>query len=534
MSTSLGMSTGAAGVGSALVTTDPRGVESIEYRYLSADQAHTDLGDLVCSSMSLMTTQVPAKPATPDVFAVAYRTPGQAHSIRSAVSKQRHRVHLVPETAAALAYLRHTGEVARHATVGIVDFGESGMSVAVVDQAEGTVLHADRTAGVSGSVIDDLVIDHVVGALPPPHPLRHLDRDLLAARCRVAKEQLSSEQNTRVDIDFPGIRPILISRSTFEEIVAPTIHSAVEFLRTTIADSPRTPDALALIGGGSNIRTFRTAVGHAFDARTIAVSEPDTAAAKGAAFLAASSAIRFYPATESNRPSSAAKVSGAVVGALVVGGLVLGYGVRELTPSIDTDVSPAGTDTAQTTAQVVPDAPAATRIPSDDPTPTSDYHPTPGRGITTSGLPSQPTSASERGSRSETTPTLLTTPPTSAPTVPVGPTLPGTNQPLPDWPHIEWPDVPPLWPQIPGEPLLHPGSPEFGAPEFGAPEFGAPDFDAPESGFLVPPDLPSTVPVPGTLVPAPRELTPETPPDTSLFPDMYSPPVMTTVPVPVS
>ena len=143
MGMSLGMSTGAAGVSSALVTTASNGAQNVEFRYLSADQAHTDLGDLVRSSISLMTTQVPADPTTPDAFAVAYRTQEQAHSIRSAVSRQRHRVHLVPETAATLTYLRHTGEVAQHATVAIVDFGESGLSVAVVD---------DRDRGMLGDL----------------------------------------------------------------------------------------------------------------------------------------------------------------------------------------------------------------------------------------------------------------------------------------------------------------------------------------------------------------------------------------------
>jgi hypothetical protein len=532
---SLGMSTGAAGVGSALLSTAANGAQNVEFRYLSADQAHIDLGDLVRSSISLMTTQVPADPTTPDAFAVAYRTAEQAHSIRSAVSRQRHRVHLVPETAATLTYLRHTGEVAQHATVAIVDFGESGLSVAVVDQVDGTVLHADRTSHVSGTGIDDLVYHHVVGSLATPHPLRHLDRDLLSARCRVAKEQLSSEPNAHVDIDLQGIRPIEISRSRFEEIAAPTVRVAVEFICATVADSPRPPDALALVGGGANIPAIASAVADAFTARVIAVPEPDTATAKGAALLAVSSAIRNYPATESNRPGSAAKVSGALVGALVVGGLVLGYGVKELAPAPDPSVSPAGTDTFQTTEQVTTtttDAPPATRIPSYDPTPTRDHSPNPVAPPTSEPQTNRTPEHAPDSSSATTTPPPPTTTPQPTPTAPARPTLPGTNPPQPAWPHIEWPAIPPLWPQVPGESTPNepspaapaPGVPEV-APPTGTPGAPAAPAEPPASEGLFP-----IVPAPGTVAPSPNASQPSgAQPEAAL-----TPPATETVTIPVS
>ncbi|MDT2009637.1 Hsp70 family protein [Rhodococcus opacus] len=537
MGMSLGMSTGAAGVGSALVSTAANGAQNVEFRYLSADQAHTDLGDLVRSSISLMTTQVPADPTTPDAFAVAYRTSEQAHSIRSAVSRQRHRLHLVPETAATLTYLRHTGEVAQHATVAIVDFGESGLSVAVVDQVDGTVLHADRTSHVSGTGIDDLVFHHVVGSLSTPHPLRHLDRDLLSARCRVAKEQLSSEPNAHVDIDLQGIRPIQISRTRFEEIAAPTVRVAVEFIRATVADSPRPPDALALVGGGANIPAIASAVADAFTARVIAVPEPDTATAKGAALLAVSTAIRDYPATESNRPGSAAKVSGALVGALVVGGLVLGYGVKELAPTPDPNVSPAGTDMFQTTQQATTtttEAPPATRIPSYDPTPTRDYYPNQVAPPTSEPQPDR-TPAQVPDSPSETTTPPTTTP---QPTAPARPTQPGTNPSQPAWPHIEWPAIPPLWPQVPGESTPNEPSPVAPAPDVPevAPPAETPTAPSAPAAPSAPP-APSApgglfpiLPAPGTVAPSPNGTQPSgAQPGVAL-----TPPTTETVTIPVS
>ncbi|MCQ4120245.1 Hsp70 family protein [Rhodococcus tibetensis] len=511
MNMSLGMSTGAAGVGSALVTTDSNGSHSVEFRYLSADEAHTDLGDLVRSSISLMTTQVPAHPTTPDAFAVTYRTPEQAHSIRSAVSRQRHRVHLVPEVAATLTYLRHTGEIAQHATVAIVDFGESGLSVSVVDQVDGTVLHADRTAHVSGGTIDDLVFEYAVASLATPHHLRYLDRELLSARCRVAKEQLSTDLNATVDVEFRGMAPTRISRSAFEGFAAPTIRVAVEFIRSTIADSPRAPEAIALVGGGANIPALRAAVRRAFTARVIAVPEPESATAKGAALLAVSKAIEQYPPTESTRPSSTAKVSGALVGALVVGGLVLGYGVRELAPAPDPNVAPAGSDTFHTSQQHTPstetDTPAATRIPSHDPTPTSDF--TPNQVVPTTSSPGW-----DRSSARMPDSTTGATPPTTTPHTPTtsaAPTpRPPTDPTQPNWPHIEWPAIPPLWPQVPGESTPNQPSPAVPSPGEGAPLPPPPGESLPlppvGDGAAIPPASDGTEAIP--VVPAPIPVAP--------------------------
>ena len=77
MRTSLGISTGASGVGSALVV-EGSGDRTTEYRFLAADpDAAGDLGDLVIDALSLMSTQIDGH-AVPDAVAVAYRTPEHA------------------------------------------------------------------------------------------------------------------------------------------------------------------------------------------------------------------------------------------------------------------------------------------------------------------------------------------------------------------------------------------------------------------------------------------------------------------------
>src|ERR1700751_2907422 len=97
MRTSLGISAGNEVVCSALVATAPNGAQDFDYRVVSADVAHSDLGDLVASSIELMTTQMPrdylhplgtraVRPASahpesvaaPGAIAVAYRDREQA------------------------------------------------------------------------------------------------------------------------------------------------------------------------------------------------------------------------------------------------------------------------------------------------------------------------------------------------------------------------------------------------------------------------------------------------------------------------
>lgn len=507
MSISLGMATGSAGVGSALLTRHTNGAQDIEYRYVSADQANTDIGDLVRSSISLMTTQVPSRPTTPDAIAVTYRTDEQCTAIRSALSRKRQRVHLVPETEATLAYLRHTGEVAQYSTVAIVDVGASGTAVSIVDQVDGTVLHSTRTSVVSGDVVDKLLYDHVHNALKPS-ARRHVDEDRLRARCRGAKEQLSVDSVAFVDTELASGPPVEITADTFADIIAPVVRDLTSIVHTTAANAPHTPEAIALVGGGTRIPALARTMSDSFDARIIAIAEPETATAKGAAVLASTPGITAYPvagAGESVGASPAAKASGALIGVLVVGGLVLTYGVRALTPSADPDISPAGTDSVRTTTEQV-------STPSQAPTPSSE-DPVPNTAesniiVTTTVIPKLPYSRAADPlptTRDDTTTTTTdvptsTTPETTPPTTTPTPTTPGTDPTQPDWPDIEWPDIPTFWPEPPAQ------LPQAPAPNSVPPPPGAPLF--------LPPNMPATTPgvVPRGEQQDPVTTTPPAPP----------------------
>ncbi|WP_405167179.1 Hsp70 family protein [Nocardia sp. NBC_01499] len=368
MRTSLGISAGSEVVCSALVATAPNGAQSFDYRVVSADAAHSDLGDLVASSIELMTTQLPtsqlahdggypvgarfagAQPRNlesptsrpPTSVAVAYRSKEQAQAIRSATGKQRE-LRLVPEGTAALTYLRHTGLLDRYDTVAVIDLGATGLSVTVADQADGTVLRSERTIAISGNAIDDLIYHHLVDLHYARRGTRP-NRGMLTNRGRAAKEHLSIAP--AVTIDHVAGQPLKLTRADFEELIADLLRETAVFAAAVFARAPKFPQAVTVIGGGANIPAVVDTLAAQLDVPVFTVEDPDAVIAKGAALVADSVQPSVFPvaALGSDAPvGTFTKVVGTLAGAIVVVGLIIGYGVKTFAPTSDNEVSPAGT-----------------------------------------------------------------------------------------------------------------------------------------------------------------------------------------------
>jgi hypothetical protein len=343
------VSAGSEVVCSALVLTSSDGSQTFDYRVISADEANADLGDLVASAIELMARQVPREVTQLNGIAVAYRDREQTHSIRSAVGTQRRDLRLVPESAAALRYLQHTGDVARLETVGICDFGATGLTVSVMDQVDGSMLESQRTELISGNAIDELVY-HL---LARRHNLggdrgRRPNRGMLTIRGRTAKEHLSTA--AAVTIDHVAGRPVELTRDDLEHLISGLLHEAAVFVGKVLANAPRRPELLAMIGGGANIPAVSATLVHQLGIPVLAVDEPEAAIAKGAALIADSTQQPNYPVVSmaADAPvSTFTKVAGLLVGAVVVVGLIVGYGVQALTSQQHNGVSPAGTSNDQ-------------------------------------------------------------------------------------------------------------------------------------------------------------------------------------------
>ncbi|MFE9582211.1 Hsp70 family protein [Nocardia sp. NPDC006044] len=441
MRTSLGISAGSEVVCSALVATASNGAQSFDYRVVSADAAHSDLGDLVASSIELMTTQLPttqlhdagypvgarfagAQPRNlesptsrpPTSVAVAYRSKEQAQAIRSATGKQRE-LRLVPEGTAALTYLRHTGLLDRYDTVAIVDLGATGLTVTVADQADGTVLRSERTIAISGNAIDDLIYHHLVDLHYARRGTRP-NRGMLTNRGRAAKEHLSIAP--AVTIDHVAGQPLKLTRADFEELIADLLRETAVFAAAVFARAPKFPQAVTVIGGGANIPAVIDTLDAKLDVPVFTVEDPDAVIAKGAALVADSVQPSVFPvaALGTDAPvGTFTKVVGTLAGAIVVVGLIIGYGVKTFAPTSDDEVSPAGTTSS---VSQLPPSPGSITAPTGAGTSTS------GRNQESTNRPPTgniPPITQDRGQPSSTATPTPATPPTQ-PTLRPDPNLP--------------------------------------------------------------------------------------------------------------
>ncbi|MFC8047333.1 Hsp70 family protein [Nocardia sp. NPDC057353] len=418
MRTSLGISAGNDVVCSATVATAPNGAQTFDYRVVSTDAAHSDLGDLVTSSIELMTTQLPAthprepvhpvgprftelhepvQAEAPTSVAVAYRGKEQEQIIRAATGRQRD-LRMVPEFTAALTYLRHTGLLDRYATVAVVDLGATGLTVTVADRADGTVLVAERTSLLSGNAIDELIYRHLVDQHFARRGTRP-NRTTLVNRARAAKEHLSV--TPAVTVDHVAGRPLKLTREDFEYLIARLLGDIAEFTAIAAERAGRLPEAVTVIGGGANIPAVLSALHDRLGIPVLTVRDPDAVIAKGAALVAdQAQLVAEAPAAAVRADTSGrtvTKVAGVLVGALVVVGLVIGYGVRELAPIADEEISPAGTTSSggvpPTTPPVTPTPVLAPGTTAEPPAPSSAAPPP---VVVTTSRPAGPTSPTLR------------------------------------------------------------------------------------------------------------------------------------------
>ncbi|WP_106958049.1 Hsp70 family protein [Nocardia sp. MDA0666] len=475
MRTSLGISAGNEVVCSAVVATAPNGAQSFDYRVVSADVAHSDPGDLVASSIELMTTQMPrdylhrvgthspgasapqTQPVPAGAIAVAYRDREQAMAIRAAIGRQRRDVQLIPESTAALTYLRDTGLLDRYETVAVIDLGASGTTVTVADLADDTVLRSERTEAISGSAVDELIYHHLLDCHFARRGTRP-NRNMLINRSRAAKEHLSIAP--AVTIDHVAGQPLKLTRADFAELIADLLHEAADYARAVFARAPKVPEAVAIIGGGANIASLVEGLDALLDIPVVSVPEPEAVTAKGAALVADSAQPSTFSPIALGSDGSAGtftKVIGTLVGAVVVVGLVVGYGVKELVPTAHQDVTPAGTTDTQLTTTPAP-------------TPTPAGTPTDGTGQSRTEHP--PASSTQPGSSAPGTSPGSSLPTTNADQVP--PVTPTTSAPVlrPD-PNLPQIPLPPNLPHLLG-PLLGTTTPQPVTPDTSTPNTPTP------------------------------------------------------------
>lgn len=233
----------------------------------------------------------------------AYFTDGQRQATKDAGTIAGLEVlRIINEpTAAALAYGLDKGDEER--TILVFDLGGGTFDVSILELGDG-IFEVKATAGnnhLGGDDFDSAIVNWVVDCFRDRDGIDLSTDKMAMQRVREAAEkakiELSSTQQTNINLPFitadetgPKHIDLNLTRSQFEELVAPLIQSTIEPVSQALEDANMTAediDRLILIGGSTRIPAVQAAVSEYFGGQQADRSvNPDEAVATGAAIQA--------------------------------------------------------------------------------------------------------------------------------------------------------------------------------------------------------------------------------------------------------
>jgi molecular chaperone DnaK len=199
-------------------------------------------------------------------------------------------------TAAALAYGLDKKERER---VAIFDLGGGTFDISILEINQG-VFEVISTCGDSflgGEDFDSRIMDWMIEGFKAESTI-DLSADVLARQrlretAEIAKCDLSSEQETRINLPFiagdakgPKHLDKVLTRSQFEELVQPLIERTTEFCEKAMKDaglSPADIDKVILVGGQTRTPAVQRHVEKVFGKKPSLEVNPDEVVAVGAA-----------------------------------------------------------------------------------------------------------------------------------------------------------------------------------------------------------------------------------------------------------
>ncbi|MGA4689340.1 Hsp70 family protein [Rhodococcus sp. AB351] len=266
-----------------------------------AEDGSTYLGeDLVASTVACLqyrtgTSDVPTMLAHPAAWSAHTVEALQAALVRAGVT-----AGTIPEPIAAVRWLDAThGPLGDDVTV-VYDLGARSLDVAVVQGGThptllGRPLSSDD---VSGDHLDHLVTTYLLGTLgedaadlDPFDPATVAALADFRARCRAAKEALSSDTETVVPVALPGLhRDLRLVRSEFEEFAREPLETSLAVVQDAIRGAGLDRSDIAhvlLIGGGSSTPLVAELISSQLGLPIVSSARPAYTAAHGAALAAA-------------------------------------------------------------------------------------------------------------------------------------------------------------------------------------------------------------------------------------------------------
>jgi actin-like ATPase involved in cell morphogenesis len=290
---------------------------------VTEDGRHYNGEDLYAAAMAALAADAGAWDA--DAVVLACPNEWQDYTIdvlRAAAERQElSGVSVVPEAVAAITALAQ-GPVDRfHSQLDgvavVYDLGGSSLDVAVVRTgSDPTIIGRPlRSDEISGAQFDHLVLGHVldsVGATDAIDPFDAATVEGLAElriRCAAAREALSSDTETVVSIDLPGLRTeARLVRSELEDLLREPLSNSmalvIEALQLADVDLGAVSTIL-LIGGGSATPLVSELASSMLRVPVAVNNDPATTSATGAALIAASMAQAAAAAAASVVPATA-------------------------------------------------------------------------------------------------------------------------------------------------------------------------------------------------------------------------------------
>ena len=261
--------------------------------------------------------------------------------------------------------LEQSGQLGDHSTLVFYDLGSSGLTVTVVDRLTGVVLATARTDEISGDLVDRLIRDHQLGEKRIAPPADEAAESALDARCRRAKEELST--NTAVCVPGDG-GLLLLSQDILDSLIVRHVEASARLARR----GDRIIRACCGRGGsdrgGAHIPLVASLMESWLALPVIVPAQPELVAAEGAALLAQERSRILRTAQAPARLATPVIRGGALAGGalavVAVIGLGLGVGGSHLQSS-DGDARPVATQPSDVDVFPSPaPAPVSTPPPS--------------------------------------------------------------------------------------------------------------------------------------------------------------------------
>jgi hypothetical protein len=208
-------------------------------------------------------------------------------------------VPVVADATAALTALAVDPGLPADGVVGLIDFGASGTSLTLADAGSGfaPVDETVRYLEFSGDQIDQLLLTYILDRLPGADGIDtaataavdSLDR--LRDDCRDAKERLSSESVTEVDVELPMHRSrIRLTRSELDGQIADPLTGLITAFKELLQRNRIGPTglaAVATVGGMASIPLITQRLSEELRLPVVTTPRPELNAAAGAAMLSA-------------------------------------------------------------------------------------------------------------------------------------------------------------------------------------------------------------------------------------------------------